>query len=487
MFTIQHQNIPNMKQLLLFVLCTVCWSLSAQPWVDTTYQIQSDLDMTYGTATTFAGYEDTLKLDVSYPLDDVPPACGRPLMVIVHGGGWFEGDKNEGYPRRLRQDFAKRGYVTVSVNYRLGQFHTNRDINCNVPGWNCFNMTDSSEFYRANYRGVQDVNGAIRYLVNDAERYQIDPDHVFVGGESAGGFVAMGVGFLDDESEVLSDLVGAYPDAPRPNARYENACIRTYDLAESIDSMDLSRPALGQYSGNLNLPLERDYRIRAVGNIYGGAFNNIFETHDGPAPGLYMYHQPCDLVVPIGHTRLLNGFVNCLSQFPTFCGNIINRPLTYGSLGVKRLIDTMEVYGTPTAEYFYDQSTNNFNCLQQADPNFGCHAIDNYWLRTTNMAAYFADQMGDCVPDGVANVSGTGRLVTSVFPNPTGDELNLILSREIGSMKVEIVDMLGRPKANFKFKQQSQVNINTAGLPAGAYVGIVTGEFGNEVFSFIKR
>lgn len=476
-----------MKQLLLFALCTVGGVLSAQPWVDTTFSIQSEFDIAYGSALTFSGYEDTLQLDVSYPVDDVPPGCGRPLMVLVHGGGWFEGDKNGGYPRRLRQDFAKRGYVTASVNYRLGQFHTNRDINCNVPGWNCFNMTDSSEFYRANHRGIQDVNGAIRYLINRAEQFQIDPEHVFVVGESAGGFVAMGVGFIDDETEVLADLVGAYPDAPRPNARYENACIRNYDLAESIDSMNLSRPALGHYSGNLNLPLERNYRIRAVGNIYGGAFNNIFETHGEPAPGLYMYHQPCDLVVPIGHTRLLNGFVNCLSQFPTFCGNIINRPLSYGSLGIKRLIDTMEVHGTPTTEYFYDQSTNNFNCFQQADPNFGCHAIDNYWLRTTNMAAYFASQMEECIVDGIVNSSDDDRLVQSVFPNPAMEQLNLFLSREIGSIKVEIVDMLGRSMTKLKFNQQSQISINTADFPAGAYVGIVRGEFGSEVFSFIRR
>ena len=85
-----------MKHLLTFALYAICGTLSAQPWVDTTFSIQSEFDITYGTATTFAGYEDTLKLDVSYPIDDVSPGCGRPLMVIVHGGGWFDGDKNEG-------------------------------------------------------------------------------------------------------------------------------------------------------------------------------------------------------------------------------------------------------------------------------------------------------------------------------------------------------------------------------------------------------
>jgi hypothetical protein len=52
---------------------------------------------------------------------------------------------------------------------------------------------------------------------------------------------------------------------------------------------------------------------------------------------------------------------------------------------------------------------------------------------------------------------------------------------------VEIVDMLGRSMTKLKFNQQSQISIHTANFPAGAYVGIVAGEFGNEVFSFVRR
>ena len=117
-------------------------------------------------------------------------------------------------------------------------------------------------------------------------------------GESAGGFIAMGVGFLDDASEVQDSLSGLLPDAPVPNDLYEAACIQGYGLADDIDSMQLNRPDLGSYEGTLSFPLAELYTIRAVGNFYGGAFNNIFQSFSEDTPALYLYHQPCDLIVP---------------------------------------------------------------------------------------------------------------------------------------------------------------------------------------------
>jgi len=55
---------------------------------------------------------------------------------MIHGGSWFTGDKNEGYSKRIREDFAKRGFTTASINYRLGLFQTSQYINCNIPNWN---------------------------------------------------------------------------------------------------------------------------------------------------------------------------------------------------------------------------------------------------------------------------------------------------------------------------------------------------------------
>ena len=89
-------------------------------------------DIPFDTTIDFAGNQRVLALDVSVPTNDSPSACGRPLMVVVHGGAWITGDKSENNVSRIRTDFAKRGYTTASVNYRLGQFNTSQAVNCNV-------------------------------------------------------------------------------------------------------------------------------------------------------------------------------------------------------------------------------------------------------------------------------------------------------------------------------------------------------------------
>ena len=84
-------------------------------------------------------------------------------------------------------------------------FQTNSQVNCNISAfgipWNCLNMQDTAEWFRGYYRGMQDAKGAIRFLVNHAAEYQIDPSNVYLVGESAGGFIALATAFLDDPAE----------------------------------------------------------------------------------------------------------------------------------------------------------------------------------------------------------------------------------------------------------------------------------------------
>ena len=459
-----------MKRALLLSVFLLPCILSGQTWTDTTYSIQTETNVLYGTATGFAGDMVELGMDISYPANDDPPPCGRPLLVVVHGGAWIAGDKSEYNIARIRADFAKRGYVAAAVNYRLGQFHTNQFVNCNVPDWNCFNMSDSSEWYRANYRGIQDVHGAIRYLIAHSEQYHIDTANVFLAGESAGGFIAMGVGFIDDASEVLGALVGDYPDAPAPNTLYENNCIQAYGLADNIASMNLERPALGTYTGDLNLPAEKGYTIRAVGNFFGGAFNNIFRAHAAVSPALYLFHQPCDLIVPFNYGRLLAGYNTCLTGFPANCGYIVNRPYAYGSKGIKTLIDTLNAQGLSAPEYYYDAASSNYNCLEQAaNPALGCHAIDNFWLRTSHLAAFFADKIDACTVSGV-EMAATADPLKAVYPNPAADRVWVYFQSRLPHVEIGLADLWGRTLGRTQADHADSAVLDLVGVPNGIYV-----------------
>jgi len=99
-------------------------------------------------------------LDVYYT---EPVSAHHPVIVYVHGGGWVSGDKTHldfkpGF-------FLKAGYVFMSVNYRLSP-------EAKFPAH------------------VQDVAAAIAWASRQIGQYGGDPNHMFIGGHSAGGHLA---------------------------------------------------------------------------------------------------------------------------------------------------------------------------------------------------------------------------------------------------------------------------------------------------------
>ncbi len=431
------------------VLCILISNiLSAQKWVDTLYQIQQTNDIAYDTQTDFAGNSRSLTMNITVPVNDTPPSCGRPLLVAIHGGAFLTGNKDMDAPPAIMRDFAKRGFTTASINYRLGMFHTNAFVNCNVSmfgiPWNCLNMQDTSEWFRAAYRGMQDARSAIRYLVNHAATYNIDVRNIYVVGESAGGFIALASVFMDDNSEKPAHC-NALANAQPPNALYENQCIQTPGFDTSIASMNLARPDLGDVNGSGN-PTTIPYTIKGVGNFYGGIMSDLFSNYTyTQAPVLYMYHQPNDLVVPYNYDNVLQGEAYCFTQFPANCQWLVNRPKVYGSKGVKNMIDGLSGIINQLPAVYFDSTFNNTDCLGQiANASLVGHAIDNYWLRTTHMAQFFAPTIDTsivCNPSLVNNISNTNSVM--VYPNPLiGNEINITSDEEI--YHIELKDLQGK-------------------------------------------
>jgi acetyl esterase/lipase len=103
-----------------------------------------------------------LVLDLTKPAGQAGPFPG---LVFVHGGAWHHGDKRNLW--REAQAAARRGYVAVSINYRLAP---------------------TSRFPAA----VEDVKCAVRWMRANAARLGVDPARIGAFGTSAGGnLVAM--------------------------------------------------------------------------------------------------------------------------------------------------------------------------------------------------------------------------------------------------------------------------------------------------------
>ncbi|MEB5929346.1 MULTISPECIES: alpha/beta hydrolase [Acinetobacter] len=87
----------------------------------------------------------------------------RPTVIWIHGGGWISGSREHarGYFKLL----ASKGYNVVSVQYQLAP--------------------------RSTYPSqLRQINMALAYLQTHASQYKIDPDQLYLAGDSAGANLA---------------------------------------------------------------------------------------------------------------------------------------------------------------------------------------------------------------------------------------------------------------------------------------------------------
>lgn len=141
-------------------------------------QISSQLNVTYADVVDWQGNNESLKFDVYYPTLTIDTLPLRPLILMVHGGGLISGDKIN--YTRVCKEFAKRGFVAVTINYRLGL--------------DCSSDTISEE--KAKYRAQQDINAAFRYVSQNAALLRVDTSWMFIGGGSAGSVASLGVVYI---------------------------------------------------------------------------------------------------------------------------------------------------------------------------------------------------------------------------------------------------------------------------------------------------
>ena len=110
-----------------------------------------------------------LLADIAYPAE----SDGQLTAIIsVHGGRWRGGHKRDGSTIKVDQ-WAEFGMFAMSIDYRL--------VGC-TPAPACY----------------QDLQCAIRYLHANAERYRIDPERIFLMGQSAGGHMVSLAATLGD-------------------------------------------------------------------------------------------------------------------------------------------------------------------------------------------------------------------------------------------------------------------------------------------------
>lgn len=482
----------NRILFFLFIFFSLHNQIYAQQWLDKKYDFNVTKNIVYGTATNFNGSIDTLKIDIYNPAcDDILGVSKKPLLVWIHGGAFLSGNKNDPSIINLCEEFAKRGYITASISYRLGFVADKNAWNCNYPNYACIFAADEAEWQRAYYRAMQDAKGAIRFLVNRHNQYRIDLDNIFVGGESAGGFIALATALLDTLPEKPA-VTYAIEDAPLPSA---NSLTCEYNVGKTFNGTTVPRPSLGSINGSIE-PTTIPYSIKGVANLFGAMNADILKLHRAnvPKPVIYSFHQPCDLIVPIDSGKILGGLSWCFANGYS-CYTVSNTPTVYGSQYISTLnADNnygYNIYDDFTNNYFpYNFWFGDYSCVAQT--NYPCHGYDNKTLRENNLAEFFAQYITtnpicNNTFNGVENLNEQHEAI-KIYPNPAEYMLTIEVDKneEFG---LEITDVMG--KTYFNNRYATKINkLNISSLNNGIYFLKIIDRKGfttNKKFEVIKE
>lgn len=155
-----------------------------------------------------------VRYDVYQPDQALDTETARPVLLYLHTGNALPPPLN-GSPNGRRTDstavevckrMARRGYVAVSMSYRLG--------------WNPLAATEQErrgQLLNALYRALHDVRQCVRSLKADAadgNPLAIDPDKIVVLGEGTGGYIALANATLDESAELFIEKFRPNPFNP---------------------------------------------------------------------------------------------------------------------------------------------------------------------------------------------------------------------------------------------------------------------------------
>jgi acetyl esterase/lipase len=202
-------------------------------------------------------------LDVSSP-PAPSPSGPRPMVALIHGGGWTAGDKHMFWP--TMRALNDHGFVAATINYRLAR--------------------DKARAFPA---GVRDSRCALAYLVKHAAAYGGDPTRLAVIGASAGAHIAA--------------LIAVQPDAAELSTGCEDVSLRFAGVIAYYGPLELT--TLRGYPPVMHESVWEFFRVEPGTPEWAAVARRASPRTfvDETAPPFLLLHGGADNIVPVHDSR----------------------------------------------------------------------------------------------------------------------------------------------------------------------------------------
>ena len=442
-------------------------------------------------------FNQNLKLDIFEPAADT--AMKRAMIIFAHSGGFINGTKDNQDMQALCDSFAHLGFVTATLNYRLG-----------------FNPLSSNSSERAVWRGIQDASAAVRFFKNNTTLYKIDTANIFFWGSSAGAFMSLGLAYIDDIERPASTYSGFL----RPDLNCKNCTGNAFTPTSLVKGVISCWGATGDTAwihDNNNIPVilfhgtadatvpytegypfglttiayvrgsqEINEQLNRT-SIYHEFFSETGLGHEywGTSNGTFLASGPTFFWSDIiAKTKLfligrIGTSLQCVSlpvKLNSFTGNTGNGKVnlywnTISEDNLKKIIVEQSIDGINFEQFITIQpKTGNANGAAYSTTDLQPPAAITYYrLKLVDKDDHFTYSIILKFNQGITDIS-----ITLFYPNPVTDQLHL----QIQSAKHQVIqfllyDITGKQLRSISLTLNEGINFTTipfTGLASGTYI-----------------
>lgn len=353
-------------------------------------------------------------MNVFYPDTVSDTMIARPFILLIHGGAFLGGNMHDMDYQCM--EFARRGFVTATISYRLG--------------WNCAGTDFLSicvlcggigpNMLTATYQAAQDGRAAMRYIDANRSQYKIDNNNYFVGGTSAGSITAMHVTFWDQTE------------------------------ADAFCPWAIAQVGLLDTSGN---SLTNIYQIKGVIDNCGAVSKDSVVLNNGNIP-LISFHDEGDCIVPNQYGQVIS--CACQAFYWVAGSSALHNILSANGICTSMNLVPLSVNHCSFPEY---ELVHRASCFIRS---VLCDSCQSGYNNTPYVLQRCSSNNGINENNSLHSIS--------LIPNPAADEFLLKGLQPAEKYLVDFFDISGRKISEKYFTGLAEQNINCTGIPNGIYI-----------------